>query len=137
MNREILNETKWWNRYLGLDCSSKAIHGIILNQKGKLIYKFRTKKIVSVFDERFLKIIENFAEELGKIKVVKTFVEAAIYIQNPKSTIEIARVVGGVQLVCYDKNITCNLVDNTKWKKEIVGKGNCSKADIMSFAINK
>ena len=57
MNREILNETKWWNRYLGLDCSSKAIHGIILNQKGLTIrYIVSTE---SKYDRILKRICDN------------------------------------------------------------------------------
>jgi len=122
---------------LGLDCSSRTIHGIVLNDKEEIVTQFKTGKYKEDFDIRFIKITDNFDGILSKIKVEKAFVEAAIYIQNPKSTIEIARVVGGVQLTCNKYRTPCQLVDNTKWKKEVVGKGNCSKSDIMSFAIEK
>jgi Holliday junction resolvasome RuvABC endonuclease subunit len=122
---------------LGLDCSSRTIHGVVLNDKEEIVTQFKTDKYKEDFDIRFVKIADNFDKILSKIKVEKAFVEAAIYIQNPKSTIEIARVVGGVQLICNKYRTPCQLVDNTKWKKEVVGKGNCSKANIMSFAIEK
>ena len=122
---------------LGLDCSSRTIHGVVLNDKEEIVTQFKTGKYKEDFDIRFVKITDNFDGILSKIKVEKAFVEAAIYIQNPKSTIEIARVVGGVQLICNKYRTPCQLVDNTKWKKEVVGKGNCSKSDIMSFAIEK
>ena len=124
---------------LGVDCSSRAIHGAVVNDKEELVMQFRTEKVGAKeeFNERFLKIVDNFSGILSKISIEKAFVEAAIYIQNPKSTIEIARVVGGVQLTCNKYRTPCQLVDNTKWKKEVVGKGNCSKSDIMSFAIEK
>tara|TARA_R110002020_G_scaffold80972_2_gene201565 strand:+ start:3260 stop:3727 length:468 start_codon:yes stop_codon:yes gene_type:complete len=122
---------------LGLDCSSRTIHGVVLNDKEEIVTQFKTGKYKEDFDIRFVKITDNFDGILSKIKVEKAFVEAAIYIQNPKSTIEIARVVGGVQLTCNKYRTPCQLVDNTKWKKEVVGKGNCSKSDIMSFAIEK
>tara|TARA_R100000781_G_scaffold114970_1_gene88182 strand:+ start:2987 stop:3448 length:462 start_codon:yes stop_codon:yes gene_type:complete len=122
---------------LGVDCSSKAIHGVILNDKEEIVTQFKTDKQKEDFDIRFVKIVDNFSNILSKINIEKAFVEAAIYIQNPKSTIEIARVVGGVQLTCNKYRIPCQLVDNTKWKKEIVGKGNCSKANIMTFAVEK
>jgi Holliday junction resolvasome RuvABC endonuclease subunit len=122
---------------LGLDCSSRAIHGVIVNNKEEIVLQFKTDKYKEDFDIRFPKIADNFSQILSKIKVEKAFVEAAIYIQNPKSTIEIARVVGGVQLTCNKYKIPCQLVDNTKWKKVVVGKGNCSKADIMAFSVEK
>jgi len=122
---------------LGLDCSSRTVHGVVLNDKEEIVTRFKTGKYKEDFDIRFVKITDNFDGILSKIKVEKAFVEAAIYIQNPKSTIEIARVFGGVQLTCNKYRTPCQLVDNTKWKKEVVGKGNCSKSDIMSFAIEK
>tara|TARA_R100000149_G_C5846123_1_gene116425 strand:+ start:384 stop:851 length:468 start_codon:yes stop_codon:yes gene_type:complete len=124
---------------LGLDCSSRAIHGAVVDEDENLVMQFRTEKPNNKdeFNTRFLNIVDNFAKILSKINIEKAFVEAAIYIQNPKSTIEIARVVGGVQITCHKNQVPCQLVDNTKWKKEIVGKGNCSKTQIMEFAVDK
>ena len=124
---------------LGLDCSSRAIHGAVVDENENLVMQFRTEKPNNKdeFNTRFLNIVDNFAKILSKINIEKAFVEAAIYIQNPKSTIEIARVVGGVQITCNKNRVPCQLVDNTKWKKEIVGKGNCSKTQIMEFAVDK
>ena len=124
---------------LGLDCSSRAIHGVVVDENENLVMQFRTEKPNNKdeFNTRFLNIVDNFAKILSKINIEKAFVEAAIYIQNPKSTIEIARVVGGVQITCHKNRVPCQLVDNTKWKKEIVGKGNCSKTQIMEFAVDK
>ena len=124
---------------LGLDCSSRAIHGAVVDENENLVMQFRTEKPNNKdeFNTRFLNIVDNFAKILSKINIEKAFVEAAIYIQNPKSTIEIARVVGGVQITCHKNRVPCQLVDNTKWKKEIVGKGNCSKTQIMEFAVDK
>tara|TARA_R100000353_G_scaffold136262_1_gene96749 strand:- start:627 stop:1094 length:468 start_codon:yes stop_codon:yes gene_type:complete len=124
---------------LGLDCSSRAIHGAVVDENENLVMQFRTEKPdnKAEFNTRFLNIVDNFAKILSKINIEKAFVEAAIYIQNPKSTIEIARVVGGVQITCHKNRVPCQLVDNTKWKKEIVGKGNCSKTQIMEFAVDK
>ena len=80
---------------LGLDCSSRAIHGAVVDENENLVMQFRTEKPdnKAEFNTRFLDIVENFAKILSKINIEKAFVEAAIYIQNPKSTIEIARVV--------------------------------------------
>ena len=124
---------------LGLDCSSRAIHGAVVDENENLVMQFRTEKPNNKdeFNTRFLNIVDNFAKILSKINIEKAFVEDAIYIQNPKSTIEIARVVGGVQITCHKNRVPCQLVDNTKWKKEIVGKGNCSKTQIMEFAVDK
>ena len=63
--------------------------------------------------------------------------EAAIFIQNPKSTMEIASVVGGVLLACATNKIGCVSVDNRHWKKHVLGKGNSNKKDIKDFAVDK
>ena len=75
---------------------------------------------------------------MSKIKIItNAAVEAAIFIQNPKSTMEIASVVGGVRLACATNNIECLSVDNRHWKKYILGKGNSNKKDIKAFAVDK
>ena len=96
------------------------------------------------FESRFLDFGENFWHDLSKIKVildkdstVRATVEAPIYIQNPKATIAIASVVGLVRFICFLNNIECEYLDNTKWKRDIIGKGNASKVEIKEYAIAK
>ena len=75
---------------------------------------------------------------MSKISIISgAAVEAAIYIQNPRTTLAIAYVVGGVRVVLQERSIPHILVDNRVWKKEIVGKGNVKKADIKAFAVAK
>jgi len=50
---------------------------------------------------------------------------------------EIASVVGGVRLACATNHIECLSVDNRRWKKHVLGKGNSNKKDIKEFAIDK
>jgi len=132
--------------YLGLDCSSKAIHGIILDQEENIVgqYKWASKDKNS--EQRLLDFSKDFLAELSTITYtllrkrkggMKAAVESAIFIQNPKATIAIASVVGVVRFICMLVGIKCCHVDNTKWKRDVVGKGNCSKQDIKAFAINK
>ena len=63
--------------------------------------------------------------------------EAAIFIQNRKTTIAIAHVVGAVWLALLNVGIPSILIDNRRWKKVILGKGNASKIDIKNYAIAK
>ena len=75
---------------------------------------------------------------MSKIKNIdKASIEAAIFIQNPNSTIAIAHVVGAVWLSLLKRGIQTTRIENTKWKKVILGKGNASKIDIMNYAIDK
>ena len=123
--------------YLGLDCSTLAIHGTILDNEEQIvsIHKWGSKK--KTFDERFPEILVDFSKDLSKIKVTKSFIEAAIFIQNPKTTIAIAHVVGAVWFALIKEGIDTVIIDNRQWKKNILDKGNASKIDIKNFAIDK
>lgn len=148
--------------YLGLDCSSKAIHGVIIDEEENIVgqYKWASKNKSS--EQRLLDFSKDFLAELSTITYtlfhkegdpiprrgqqrkgiqlnhgIKAAVESAIFIQNPKATIAIASVVGVVRFICMLNGIECCYVDNTKWKRNVVGKGNCSKQDIKAFATNK
>ena len=123
--------------YLGLDCSTLAIHGTILDNEEQIvsIHKWGSKK--KTFGERFPEILVDFSKDLSKIKVTKSFIEAAIFIQNPKTTIAIAHVVGAVWFALIKEGIDTVIVDNRQWKKNILDKGNASKIDIKKFAIEK
>ena len=78
---------------------------------------------------------------MSKIKVTVEIefaaLEAAIFIKNPKNTIAIAHVVGAAWLGLLDLGIPSILIDNRRWKKIILGKGNASKIDIKNFAVDK
>ena len=124
--------------YLGLDCSSKAVHGIVLDEQENIVVQLKSYGNGSDFDARFLEIFANFSGDLSKIDIISgAAVEAAIYIQNPRTTLAIAYVVGGVRVVLQEHSIPHILVDNRSWKKDVVGKGNAKKEDIKAFAISK
>ena len=124
--------------YLGLDCSSLAIHGVLLDSEEQIssMHKWGSKK--KVFEERFPEISLGFSKDLSKIKLTgKASIEAAIFIQNPKTTIAIAHVVGFAWGTLLQKGIDAIRVDNKQWKKGVLGKGNASKDDIRQFAVDK
>ena len=124
--------------YLGLDCSSKAVHGIVIDDSENIVSYLKSEGKGLDFDSRFSEIFANFSEDLSKIDIISgAAVEAAIYIQNPRTTLAIAYVVGGVRVVLQEHSIPHSLVDNRSWKKDVVGKGNVKKIDIKNFAVNK
>ena len=124
--------------YLGLDCSSKAVHGIVLDEDENIVSQLKSYGTGSNFDLRFSEIFANFSEDLSRINIISgAAVEAAIYIQNPRTTLAIAYVVGGGRVVLQEHSIPHILVDNRSWKKDIVGRGNVKKEDIKVFAIEK
>ena len=124
--------------YLGLDCSTLAVHGAVVDDQEQLmvLYKWGSKQ--KSFETRFPEILIGFSEELSRITLMKiAAVEAAIFIQNPKSTIAIANVVGAVWGFLLSVGVSTTLVENTRWKKHVLGKGNASKDDIKKYAIEK
>ena len=130
--------------YMGVDCSSKAIHSVWIDSQESILTQHKWGSKEKDFDTRFLDFGEDFWVDLSKIKVIlnndtsiHATVEAPIYIQNPKATISIASVVGLVRFVCFLNGINCEYLDNTKWKRDIIGKGNASKTEIKEFAVNK
>ena len=64
-------------------------------------------------------------------------IEQAIFIQNPKTTVEIANVIGCVRTISNIRGYDVVMVDNRRWKKDVLGKGNAAKPDIMEYAIEK
>ena len=124
--------------YLGLDCSTLAIHGVLLAQDESIVEQFKWSSSKKTFDERFPEILLGFSKDLSRINITdKASIEAAIFIQNPKTTIAIAHVVGAVWFSLIHREIEAIRVDNKQWKKSIVGKGNASKPDIKNYAIDK
>ena len=124
--------------YLGLDCSSLAVHGAIVNDKEELVSIHKWGSKLKTFDSRFPEIIKEFSKELSKINQVEfASIEAAIFIQNPKTTIAIANVIGAAWAFLLEQSINTAIIDNRSWKKTIIGKGNSSKDDIQQFAVEK
>ena len=142
LNLDSINLNK--EVYMGLDCSSKAIHSVWVDSSEELLTQQKWGSKNKDFESRFLDFGETFWEDISKIRVslgeksiVKAAVESPIYIQNPKATIAIASVVGIVRFICFINGIYCIYIDNTKWKRDIIGKGNASKDEIKEFAIEK
>ena len=124
--------------YLGLDCSSFAVHGAIVDEDEQLIALYKWGSKLKKFEERFPEIFTKFSGELRKIKLIDSAaIEAAIFIQNPKSTIAIANVAGAVLGFLVTSKIPTVFIDNRQWKKSILLKGNASKEDIRRFAEDK
>ena len=125
--------------YLGLDCSTKAIHGVLLDEEENIIEQFKWSSPASNYEERFYEILEGFEEKLSKIDIsdLLVAVEAAIYIQNPKTTVALAAVVAGVKYICYRNGYSCMPVDNKVWKRWVLQAGKADKAFIKRFAVEK
>ena len=129
--------------YVGFDCSSKAIHGVVMDENYNIIAQKKWASKEKTFEERFPEFATNFCNDLSKIilnpktEKVNIAIEQAVFIQNPRTTVEIANVIGCVRTACYLRSFNVKVVDNTKWKKDVLGKGNAKKSDIMAHAKEK
>ena len=52
--------------FMGLDCSTKAIHGVVIDDEGMFIDKYKWFTDSSEFHTRFLQNSHNFLKDLGK-----------------------------------------------------------------------
>ena len=124
--------------YMGLDCSSKGVHGVILNDAEELQDTYKWVSPIKDFDSRFIDFLTKFYEELGIIieryNPLWVAVEAPIFIQNPRPTMQIASVVYATKFICSLHNLDSAVVQNKTWKKYTVGRGNAAKSDILEYA---
>jgi len=124
--------------FIGLDCSTKAIHAVVVDDQENIIDQYKWGSSEKDFVDRFPEILEKFRGDLSTINNTDlAMVEAAIYIQNPRTTLSIAYVVGSVWSFLSSANVSTQLVDNRRWKKDILGKGNAKKTDIKQYAVEK
>lgn len=125
--------------YIGIDCSSKAIHLTLLDNQGRLLGFFSISSNAKTLDARLFELVEGFDRIIyglnGKDSLAA--IEKAIYRQNPITTMAIAQVIAGVKLILRKYGIEQYNVDNKTWKKQVVGKGNSTKEEIKVFAIEK
>jgi len=128
--------------YVGFDCSSKAIHCVVLDGDSNIVVQKKWGSTEKTFDDRFPEFARNFYRDFSKIILTPTenmfvAIEQSIFIQNPKTTMEIANVIGCVRTACYLRGFDVVVVDNRRWKKVVLGNGNAKKPDIMKYAIDK
>ena len=124
--------------FLGLDCSTKAIHGVVIDNDGMFLNKYKSVTDDSESHVRFLSNSHNFLEDLGKITLtypgLRVAIEAPLFIQNPRTTIQLSAVIYTVDFICSFHGLEPELIENTKWKKYVLEKGNVSKKQIAEFA---
>ncbi len=121
---------------VGLDCSSINI-GYAYFKDG-ILWKYGVLKSFDVDRngrqfELFSKLHELFAQHKPDMVIL----ENAIYISNFKTTQAISEVIGAAKIACQLFKIPFKTVQVTQWKKNVCGKGNLKKDEIMHFVVNK
>ena len=133
------------NFFVGIDVSKYKAHIVILDDKTHIyhceILESREKKdiergcTIKRSAEDFLIEFVDANDTVMEDLVVA--IESPIYLQNIRTTLDIARNVFVIQTVCGELSIPCFGVDNRVWKKEVLGNGAAKKEDIEKFAKTK
>ena len=63
------------------------------------------------------------------------YLERPVYTRNAQATIDQGQMLGALRLLFLQENIHCSIVDNTIWKKGLLGNGHASKDDIRAWAV--
>ena len=122
--------------YMGIDTSTKALHVVLLNEDGSIHSQTKISNTLKDLDARIFKMSDDLYSFASIIKVTASAIEAAIFIQNPMTTIKLSAVVACAKYALHRAGLSIVPVDNRSWKKEIIGKGNAKKSDIMIYANN-
>tara|TARA_R110002020_G_scaffold12392_4_gene45403 strand:+ start:490 stop:945 length:456 start_codon:yes stop_codon:yes gene_type:complete len=120
----------------GIDCSSKAVHLAIIDDEEAIVDLKKYGSKAKLAEARFYEILDQVYDDLSIIDISAAAIESAIYIQNAKATIAIASVVAGVKYGLHRGGISFAAVDNNTWKRQVLGRGNAKKSDIMDFAVD-
>ena len=120
----------------GIDTSSKAVHMVVLNVRGELQMTAKWESDAKDSDDRMHEIFEDMFDDLGLKQIAFVAIEKPIYIQNPLSTVMLAKIVGVTQMMMWFHGVKYSLVGNTTWKKAVLGSGRATKAEILAWAEN-
>ena len=123
-------------KVIGCDCSTKLIGCSILEDN-----EIKTLTMyggdANDFDGRFNVLFDLVKDFLKEEKPDSVYIEQAIYLNNVKVTIQIARIIDLVVFWCKYFKIPYQIVDNKAWKKDVIGSGKASKEEIATFVKTK
>lgn len=123
--------------YMGIDTSTKALHVVLLNGDGTIHSQTKISNTIKDLDARMFQMADDLYKFVSIIKVTASAIEAAIFIQNPMTTIKLSAVVACAKYALHRAGLSVVPVDNRSWKKYVLGNGNAKKKDIMEHAVNQ
>jgi len=124
--------------YLGIDSSTKAVHCVVVDEEENIILLQKISGKGKKTLDRFPEIMIGFFDFISTINNISSVaIEDSIQARNGVTTKTLARVVGGVHTCCVLSGIETFLIHLATWKKEVIGRGNATKSDILEFAIEK
>jgi len=89
-------------------------------------------------DDRFPMLVELWESWVAKnLKVGDdyVYVEKPVYTGNPNSTIVQSYIIGAILASLQRHEIANSLVDNTVWKKALIGGGGANKDKIRAWVV--
>jgi len=129
-------------KYIGIDCSSKTLHIVMLGEDGNILEQIKLESKEKESEKKLRDLLFQFLDlcKFGKFDNNDIFlIEKAIYIQNFWTSLLIAQVVTMTKIILWIYNIKAETVDNRTWKAKCnLGlKGNSNKKLIKEVAIKK
>lgn len=128
---------------VGVDPSSRKLAFVITDTDGGYLAEFThvlpQRDVIKRCGEAY-DVTLDFAGELARdhpLDDVYVFIEAPVLGRGgARSTIEQSKVHGCVVAAFHNSGVceTVKVVNNSQWKKKIVGKGNASKAEVQEWA---
>ena len=121
-------------RVTGIDADTKSI-AMVTFFGVKQFSRTQVKAPGRRAEDRFANLIRGFVENQGEWLLSDwVYVEKPVFGVNAKASIDQAYVVGAIRSILTLHGINNSLVDNTTWKKQVIGNGRASKEEIEMFA---
>lgn len=127
-------------RIAGIDADTKSIQVVIRDDGGQNIYRIAVKGQRA--EDRIQKLAAALEEDTSIIwqGVQWVYVECPVLSQfkgktNAKALRDQSQVLGIIRSFLWRNGLVHTLVDNTIWKKALLGNGHASKEEIADFAM--
>ena len=119
----------------GVDASTKRI-AIVQFKDGNLDDWNLISTMEHPLDDRIFDLYNKFKEQIEcRFKPNLVVFEEIPFVRNFRAERALSEIVGCCKLVCQENNINYRVVNNTVWKKQVLGDGRATKDEIKAFVI--
>lgn len=132
---------------IAIDPSSKYMTLVWFARNGGwLDYTAVGEKVKAQYaEQRLTGVFDALKEELAARKeeaevsgdTVQVWCEAVVYAGQQAALAQMAACITAVQLACHELNIPFYTINQSTWKKEIIGSGRADKAQIKDFLVTQ
>jgi len=120
----------------GIDVGSYKTGIVYLNLDGSIYSKSLISSTLKTPQERIRSIATVVNVSLDAHRPVLVALEKQIYVQNPLTTLMLGEMLGIFQWLCWSYGVDTCVVENTRWKKVVLGNGKLGKTEILEMAQN-